>query len=289
MIKNLKKKLIAGLLALSVFATAIPATDVYASSGYNGLNGTEVVQLSHVHDYNEEHDLCMAFSFLTYSYHYELCVNPIRYTDGHSEDCNEVRYYKYNKYTEKKTYISEETFKKAYNTWRKSNLTNGGIVNWLPGKYKPKQLRIDKKNYLRVRIPSFDMYCEDTDNIYLRHPNICYEVRISTNKNMKNSKVFTGYKNGSVYEESYTVKGKKYFELVIRNYNKKYIKKGKTYYVQVRPVGRYKVVKGGKYYDVIDNLLKDGKYEKVVQKTRKLCGTWSDKVKLKVGTANISH
>lgn len=285
MIKNLKKKLIAGLLTLSVFATVIPATDVYAASGYNGLNGTEVIQLSHVHDYYGA-GVSDAFSIGNYRYGYSLCVNPIRYTDGHSEDCNEVLYYKTYYLTEKETYISEATFKKAYRTWRKAVLTNGGVSKWSPNKYKPKQLSIDNINRLRVLISNSDFLpYASMDGVY-GTDYIGYEIRISTNKNMKNSKVYS-YLKGAVSQDRYTGKKGYRHELVVANFNKKYIKKGKTYYVQVRPVGKYKVVKGGKYYELGD--LKDGKYEKVVQKTKKLYGTWSDKVKLKVGTTTVNH
>lgn len=286
MIKSLKKKLIAGLLTLSVFATVIPATDVYAASGYNGLNGTEVIQLSHVHDYYGagESD---AFTIGNYGYGYALCVNPIRYTDGHSEDCNEVRYYKTNWRTKKETNISEAAFKKAYSTWHKAILTNGGVSKWLPNRYKPKQLSIDNHNFLRILIRTSELYGDyaSMDGVY-GTDYIGYEIRISTNKNMKNSKVYS-YLKGAVSQDRYTGKKGYRHELVVANFNKKYIKKGKTYYVQVRPVGKYKVVKGGKYYELGD--LKDGKYEKVVQKTKKLYGTWSAKVKLKVGTTTVNY
>ena len=277
------KKLITGAVAFSFLFSLLPVSDVYAASGYKGLNGTEVIELPHTHKWEDDRGYYERYFFYIGNLKYECrqCINPVRYTDGNVKDCDELQCTRYNFNTKKTVEISEKTFYKVYKTYKKC-IYNGGFQRW--GTFKPTKLGYNaedkifgisvshsSKGYLssnrassrkvtynhavgKLLYPLFFEYCSSSNMDPVN--GLYYEIKVSKNKNMKNSFVLRAFHCSDKYNgETNKLKANSY------------------YYVQVRPVIMYKLAEYNEKTNNVD--VKSKKFRKTV-------GNWSSPVKLKV-------
>lgn len=269
-------------IILTLLISILP-TNIYAAAWNEGLNGTEVIQLPHEHQYkssyNNENLIIRDFVWNKYQYGHSLCISPVVYTDGRVENCDETLFYKYlyheDDYNanqkEKKIQISRDEFDKAYDVWHKC-VYNGGIIKWIKD-YTPKKMILHKYSKIiilnlpsKCRVLSRSKFCygyfDKYDKKSTNRSGLYFEIRISTNKNMKDSKKY-------IVEKDWT-------QISINSKNKKYFKAGKNYYVQIRPFTKFNVEQKkdptDRSYDDSTTLVKD----------KKVYGPWSKKVKLKL-------